>query len=213
MHGSNTQTADIKPAYTHTHQVCTSLMKTTAGADLFLAHDADFTSEDINTFIKIAKTDTKHGILTLVANNIRTREIEMEASNKAELLGIVIHLPDRKFTIYNYYATPERSKQSSLGFEKNITGSENTSTTSSRLERHPSTSVDKGFNQLNMSYRHVQAKPPSDIRSGPSLQPSQKSCGAKDLTKTAEFAKATGLQMRCANVARTRRREESSRKL
>ncbi|GFO23569.1 hypothetical protein PoB_005007400 [Plakobranchus ocellatus] len=48
------------------------------------------------------------------------------------------------------------NKQSSFGSEQSITGSENTCTPSSRLERHSSASVDRGPNQLNISYRPVQ---------------------------------------------------------
>ena len=64
-------------------------------------HGNRFTIRGYQTFKQDRKNGPKGGVITLVRNDIPASEVQVDTGDRAEMIGVKIHLDNKEITIYN----------------------------------------------------------------------------------------------------------------
>ena len=67
-----------------------------------------FTIRGYQTFKQERKNGPKGGVITLVRNDIPASEVQVDTGDRAEMIGVKIHLDNKESTVYNCYCPPRK---------------------------------------------------------------------------------------------------------
>ena len=71
-------------------------------------HGNRFIIRGFQTFKQDRKNGPKGGVITLVKNDIPASEVRVETGDRAEMVGVKIHLHNKEMLIYNCYCPPTK---------------------------------------------------------------------------------------------------------
>ena len=72
-------------------------------------HGNSFTIRGYQTFKQDRKNGPKGGVITLVRNDIPASEVQVDTGDRAEMIGVKIHLGNKEITIYKCYCPPRKA--------------------------------------------------------------------------------------------------------
>ena len=71
-------------------------------------HGCRFIVRGYQTFKQDRQNGPKGGVVTLVKNNITATEVEINTGDKAEMIGVNLHLQNKTITVFNCYCPPRK---------------------------------------------------------------------------------------------------------